>query len=112
MSKQQASKTASQPDDNKFASLKALRSTPELGSEQPAAQLASIKAVELEIVKATFYLHSHQPDDIDEWQLAIKRATGKRVDKSDLARYALRLLSKQFASKTAQEIYEDMQSQV
>ena len=90
-------------EDNRFAGLRALRGTPQT-SEQPDSQ-----TVELETVKATFYLYVSQPDDIAEWQLAIKRATGKRVEKSELIRYALQLLARQFAGQTAEEIYAEMQ---
>ncbi|MDP9309871.1 MAG: hypothetical protein M3R24_03070 [Chloroflexota bacterium] len=109
MSRQQDSKTA-KPQDDKFAGLRGLRNRPTAqGGEQKVEQPAS-KTAEQETVKATFYLLPHQPDDIDEWQLAIKRATGKRVEKSELVRFALQQLAKQFASKTAEEIYAEMQS--
>lgn len=105
-------------DDNKFSSLSAIRNqrTQTKQDVQPAQQQDSETAEQQDdatkLVKATFYLFPTQPDDIDEWQLKIKRQTGRRVEKSELVRYALTLLAEQFDSKTAKEVYEHLRRSI
>jgi Zn-dependent metalloprotease len=106
-------------DDNKFSSLSAIRSQRSQSKQdvQPVQQQDSQTAEQqnddaAKLVKATFYLLPTQPDDIDEWQLKIKRQTGRRVEKSELVRYALTLLAEQFDSKTAKEVYEHLRRSI
>ncbi len=105
-------------DDNKFSSLSALRKQRAQSKQdvQPAEQQDSETEEQQDdvakLVKATFYLFPTQPDDIDEWQLKIKRQTGRRVEKSELVRYALTLLAEQFDSKTPKEVYEHLRRSI
>jgi Zn-dependent metalloprotease len=106
-------------DDNKFSSLSAIRNKRAQSKQdvQPVEQQDSQAEEQLDgdtakLVKATFYLFPTQPDDIDEWQLKIKRQTGRRVEKSELVRYALTLLAEQFDSKPAKEVYEHLRRSI
>ncbi len=106
-------------NDNKFSSLSAIRNQRAQSKQDVQAAKQQDSQTEeqqdadvAKLVKATFYLLPTQPDDIDEWQLKIKRQTGRRVEKSELVRYALTLLAEQFDSKTPKEVYEHLRRSI
>lgn len=105
-------------DDNKFSSLSAIRNRRVQSNQDAETSKQQDSETEeqqddvAKLVKATFYLLPTQPDDIDEWQLKIKRQTGRRVEKSELVRYALTLLAEQFDSKTPKEVYEHLRRSI
>lgn len=73
--------------------------TPTDAAAPASPEEAPLVALKLTLAKVTLYIRPDQVEAIEEIQLAQRRKTGKKPDKSDLVQEALDLLAEKYRSQ-------------